>query len=121
MDAHMIKSKQATRCYTGSGAKDLKKNQSFESHQEIRAEKGRAFTYRDLGEESKIINWNQFAHIVCTVFRSHKLLHISKSILTFIASSKTDYPLHLWKDYRVFLCINNSYKDKSLLQAYRLK
>lgn len=115
MDAHVVKSKTTTKCYTGSGPKDLKKNQSFESHQEIQVEKTRAFTYPDLGEQSKIINWNQFAHIVGTVFRSHKLLQISKSILTFTASSKTDYPLHLWKDYGAYLCINNSYKDKSLL------
>ena len=78
------------------GAQRFKeKYQSFESHQEIQVGKARSFTYQDLGEQSKMINWNQFAQIVCTVFRSHKLLHISKSILTFIASSKTDYPLHL--------------------------
>lgn len=63
------------------GAQRFKeKNQSFESHQEIQVGKARAFTYQDLGEQSKIINWNQFAHIVCTLFRSHKSLHISKSI-----------------------------------------
>lgn len=34
MDAHVAKFKPAIKWYTGSGTKDLKGNQSFESHQE---------------------------------------------------------------------------------------